>query len=92
MTLVVLLSRLRQFSTDPKPMDFSAYVAGCTWGPLRLDHVEICEGELAIQGTRIDRVDYATFRKTLSIVHERHRAFNWLTGWESVHSQVTTDA
>ncbi len=90
-TYLTLHWRLRQFSTEPGLIDFAAYVSSCNWGPLRLDQLELCEGDLAIQGVRIDRLDYAVFRRTLSIVQERHRAFNWLIGWDSVYSQVTTD-
>lgn len=91
-TYLTLHWRLRQFSIDSKPMDFAAYVASCGWGPLRLDQVELCEGDLAIDGVRIDRLPYAVFRQSLSIVQERHRAFNWLIGWESLYSRVTTDS
>jgi hypothetical protein len=90
-TYLTLHWRLRQFSIESSPMDFAAYVSRCNWGPLRLDNLELCEGDLAIKGVRIDRLDYAVFRRTLSIVQERHRAFNWLIGWDSVYSQVTTD-
>ena len=90
-TYLTLHWRLRQFSIESGSMDFAAYVARCNWGPLRLDQLELCEGDLAVKGVRIDRLDYAVFRKTLSIVQERHRAFNWLVGWYSVYSQVTTD-
>ncbi len=90
-TYLTLHWRLRQFSNEPSPMDLAAYVESCKWGPLRLDQLELCEGDLAVQGVRIDRLDYAAFRRTLSIVQERHRAFNWLIGWDSVYSQVTTD-
>src|SRR6266436_2119388 len=75
-TYLTLHWRLRQFSIEPRPMDFAAYVSSCNWGPLRLDQLELCEGDLAIRGVRIDRLDYAAFRRTLSIVQERHRAFN----------------
>jgi len=90
-TYLTLHWRLRQFSTEPGPMDFAAYVSSCNWGPLRLDQLELCEGDLAFEGERIDRLNYAVFRRTLSIVQERHRAFNWLIGWDSVYSEVTTD-
>ena len=90
-TYLTLHWRLRQFSTESRPMDFAAYVSSCKWGPLRLDQLELCEGDLAVAGVRIDRLDYALFRKTLSIVQQRHQAFNWLIGWDSIYSQVTTD-
>ena len=90
-TYLTLHWRLRQFSSESGPMDFAAYVSSCNWGPLRLDELELCEGDLAIEGVRINRLDYSAFRKTLSIVQERHRAFNWLIGWDRLYSQVTTD-
>jgi hypothetical protein len=91
-TYLTLHWRLRQFISEPDPIDFAGYVSSCKWGPLRLDELELCEGDLAINGVRIDRLDEATCRTTLSIVQERHRAFNWLVGFESVYSQVTTDS
>lgn len=90
-TYLTLHWRLRQFSVDSKTMDFPAYVSDCAWGPLRLDGIELFDGDLAVNGIRIDRLDNSDFRATLSIVQERHRALNWLIGWESVYSQVTTD-
>ena len=90
-TYLTLHWRLRQFSNQREPIDFAACVASCNWGPLRLDQLELREGDLAVEGVRIDRLDYAAFRGTLSIVQERHQAFNWLIGWDSVYSQVTTD-
>ena len=90
-TYLTLHWRLRQFSLDPTAMDFAKYVAECQWGPLRIDQVELCEDDLAVDGVRIDRLPHTTFQNTLSIVQERHRAFNWLIGWESIYSQVTTD-
>lgn len=83
--------RLRQFSLRPQPIDFVEYVSKCNWGPLRLDTLEIFDRDLAINGVRIDKIDYAIFRQSLSIVQERHRAFNWLLGFETVYSQVTAD-
>jgi hypothetical protein len=72
-------------------MDFVAYVKACTWGSLRLDRLEILKGDLAIDGVRIDRAQQAAFRRTLSITQERHQAFNWLLGFETLYSDVTTD-
>jgi hypothetical protein len=90
-TYLTLHWRLRQYSVEPVPMDFAAYVSSCSWGPLRLDELQLCEGDLAIEEVRLDRIGYLEFRRTLSIVQERHRAFNWLIGWDRLYSQVTTD-
>jgi hypothetical protein len=83
--------RLRQFSLEASPMDFVAYVSECTWASLRLDHLETVDRDLAIDGVRIDKVENATYRQTLSITQERHQAFNWLLGFEPLYSEVTTD-
>jgi hypothetical protein len=90
-TYLTLHWRLRQFSLEPAPMDFVAYVAACTWGPLRLDKLETLDDDLAIDGVCIDQLEHATFRRTLSITQERHQAFNWLLGFEPLYSDVTTD-
>jgi len=70
---------------------FVKFVLECAWGPLRLDYLETLNRDLAIEGVRLDKVEYAVFRRSLSITQERHQAFNWLLGFEPVYSQVTTD-
>jgi hypothetical protein len=49
------------------------------------------DNDLAIDGVRIDKVENAAYRRTLSITQERHQAFNWLLGFERLYSEVTTD-
>jgi hypothetical protein len=90
-TYLTLHWRLRQISSKPETIDFVDYVSRCTWGPLCLDHLQILDNDLAIDGTRIDKVEYTRYRRVLSITQERHQAFNWLLGLERVYSQVTTD-
>ena len=90
-TYLTLHWRLRQFSIDSKTLDFVSYVASCKWGPLTLDELEVVGTDLAIGGVRVDAVSESEFQSTLSITQERHQAFNWLLGEESVYSQVTTD-
>jgi hypothetical protein len=72
-------------------MDLVAYVSACTWASLCLDHLETLDNDLAIDGVRIDKVENAAYRRTLSITQERHQAFNWLLGFERLYSEVTTD-
>jgi hypothetical protein len=48
-------------------MDFASHASSCNWGPWRLDELELCEGDLAIAGVRIDGLQYAAYRRTLSI-------------------------
>jgi hypothetical protein len=90
-TYLTLHWRLRQFSLDRIKMDFANFVSRCTWGPLNTKELELIEGDLAIQGQRIDRVPEWSYRTALSIAQERHRAFNWLLGYEPIYSEVTTD-
>ena len=49
-------------------MDFTAYVSACKWASLRLDRLETLDGDLAIDGVRIDKVENATYRRALSVI------------------------
>jgi hypothetical protein len=83
--------RLREFSLRPVTMDFVDYVARSRWGALRLDHIEIQDRDLAIDGTRLDKIEAKQLHRTLGITQERHTAFNWLLGFEPIYSEVTAD-
>jgi hypothetical protein len=83
--------RLREFSLRPVAMDLVDYVSRCQWAALRLDRLEIRDGDLAIDGTRLDKLEAKQFRRALGIAQERHTAFNWLLGFEPIYSQVTAD-
>jgi len=90
-TYLTLHWRLQQFSLDRSPMDFVNFVSRCTWGPLTTEELELIDGDLAVQGHRIDRISEGSYRTALSIAQERHRAFNWLLGGGPKYSEVTTD-
>jgi hypothetical protein len=90
-TCLTLHWRLRQFSFDSARMDFRGFAEKCEWASMRLTHLEIIDDDLAIDGVRIDKVEFKRWREVLSITQERHRAFNWLLGFETLYSQVTTD-
>ena len=83
--------RLRQYFLHPEPIDFPDLVAHFNWGPLRLTDLELVDGDLAIDGRRIDRVSPDERERTYSSVRERHKAFNWLLGAARVYSAVSTD-
>jgi len=72
-TYLTLHWRLRLLESDPGPKDFVSCVSACTWGFLRLDQLELVDNDIAIDGVRIDKLDYSKYRETLSIVQERHR-------------------
>jgi len=90
-TYLTLHWRLRQFSEEPGPIDFPAYVSACNWGPLRLDYLEIVDGDLAFDGVRIDQLADGAVNHALGIAQERHQAFNWLLGFDPRYSAVSTD-
>jgi Domain of unknown function (DUF4272) len=90
-TYMTLHWRLRLITSNPGPMDFVANVAAATWYPLRLDRLELQDNDIIIDGVPIHKLDQARYRQILSIAQERHRAFNWLVGFELIYSQVTTD-
>jgi len=90
-TYLTLHWRLRQFSLSPDVMNFVDYVSQCQWASLRLDHLEIQGGDLAIDGMPLDKLESKVFHRTLGITQERHTAFNWLLGFEPIYSEVTND-
>lgn len=83
--------RLREYQLHAEPIDFPDVVSWFNRGPLRLDGLDLVDGDLAICGRRIDRVSFDEFAQTFSIVIERHKAFNWLLGAARVYSAVSTD-
>lgn len=56
-----------------------------------MDHLEVQDRELAIDGVQLDNLESKVFRRTLGITQERHTAFNWLLGFEAIYSEVTAD-
>jgi len=90
-TYLTLHWRLRLLDSDPGHLDFVSSVERCTWGPLRLDMLNLIDNDILIHGVRIDQLDERKHRGTISIVQERHQAFNWLLGFESLYSRVTTE-
>jgi Domain of unknown function (DUF4272) len=90
-TYLTLHWRLREFLLQRQPIDFEASVRRATWGPLTVAELRLIGGDLAIGDVRIDRAPEPAFRKVLSIAGERHHAFNWLLGFESIYSEISTD-
>jgi len=90
-TYMTLHWRLRLIESNPGPMDYVACIERATWYPHRLDQLDLIDNDIAIDGVRIDKLDYNRYRQTLNITQERHQAFNWLLGFEQLYSQVTTD-
>ena len=90
-TYLTLHWRLREFSLRSVTIDFVDYVSKCEWASMRLDHLQVQDRELAIDGARLDNLEPKVFRRILGITQERHTAFNWLLGFEAIYSEVTAD-
>jgi hypothetical protein len=78
--LFALHWRLRDYSVNPKVMDFAEYARTCWFGPLDLTALPLVDGDLALRGERIDLAPPEVFSSAHSIAQERHQAVNWL--WE----------
>jgi len=89
-TYLTLHWRLRQFSISHDRIPFADYVAWATWGPLTVAELDLIDGDLAVQGERIDRISRDQYDLATSIARERHQAFNWLLGFDPVYSLVRT--
>lgn len=80
--------RLREYALRPGPMDFAAVVANGGWARLDIDDRALVDGDLAIDGVRIDQADVARIERCISIASERHRAASWLAGTDPVYSNA----
>jgi Domain of unknown function (DUF4272) len=78
--LFALHWRLRNFHINPGVMDFAEYARTCWFGPLDVSGLPLAEGDLGLQGERLDRVSPEVFSSAHSAAQERHQAANWL--WE----------
>lgn len=83
--------RLRQFSLHPERMNFADFARTAWFGPLNIEGVPFASSDLSIGGVPISEADPSMWRLTLSIARERHRAFNWLLGYESEYSEVAAN-
>jgi hypothetical protein len=78
--LFALHWRLRNFHLNPGVMDFAEFAWTCPFGPLDIAGLPLVEGDLGLQGARIDRAPRDVFSSAHSAALERHQAVNWL--WE----------
>lgn len=83
--------RLRQYSLDGAAMDFADVARRAWFGPLSLDGLRLCEGDLELRGVPLFRAPEELWREALSIAQERQLAVNWLEGQDPIYSQVTAD-
>ncbi len=82
--------RLRQFSLKHEAMNLAEFAPTAWFGPLNIDGVPLVDGDLAIAGKAISQTPAEQVQMATSITMERHRAFNWLLGYDPVYSEVDT--
>ena len=70
--------RLRDFSLNPRALDFAQFCKTAWFGPLSLQGVRLEDGDLAVGHTAISKASEPAVRTTMSIARERHQAANWL--------------
>ncbi len=71
--------RLRNYSLEPKAMDFETFARECWFGPLDIRPYKLIGGDLALGDYAIHDAPDDLFRTALSATMERHQAINWLT-------------
>jgi hypothetical protein len=69
-------------------MDFAEFARTCWFGPLDITGLPLVDGDLALQGKRIDRATADAFALAQSIAVERHLAANWLCEGPERYSQA----
>lgn len=83
--------RLREYSISRERLDFATLARVARFGPLDIEGLDLIGGDLALDGLGLLDAAEDRWRECLSIASERHRAANWLAGFESVYSEVTAD-
>ena len=75
--------RLRQYSLDGARLDFVDFARRASFGPLAIDGLRICEGDLEIRGAPLFRAPEELWQEAMSIARERQQAANWLEGQDA---------
>jgi hypothetical protein len=97
--LLAIYWRLTNYYVRPTAIDFVAFTetsfAGfdrIAWfSPLEIAGLPLCDGDLAIQGARLDRATPEAIATARSAAHERHLAINWLLEGPERYSSASTD-
>lgn len=81
--------RTVDFRVQSKPIAFAE--VSIFGGPFDLSWAQLLDGDLALQGARIDRASDQVRQLASSLSFERFRAANWLLGHQRVYSETPTD-
>jgi len=82
--------RMRDFSVRPHSMDFVQFSKKCWFGSFDISRFRIIDNDLAIGDEAIHRADTDEVDRVQSIAFERHRAINWLMGYDTIYSETDT--
>ncbi|HZZ78020.1 MAG TPA: DUF4272 domain-containing protein [Gemmataceae bacterium] len=88
--LFALHWRLRNFHVDPKAMDYAKFARTAWFGPLD-SGLPLADGDLMLQGERIDRATPDAFSTAHSASLERHQAVNWVWEGPDRYSNASAD-
>ena len=83
--------RLRDFTLNPKALDFEQFARDAWFGPLDVGRARFVDGDLAIGELSISEADEEDVEMCAEIIMERHQALNWLMGQNVLYSEVTAD-
>lgn len=70
--------RLRNFQLNREVLNFAEFAKTCWFGPLDISGMSLNDGDLELQGARLDRRPRHIVGTALSAAMERHKAANWL--------------
>lgn len=83
--------RLREFETDPKPMDFKAYAKRAWCGPMDLSLARLSDSnDLEVGGETLAEASEESWTRASGIMNERRMAAHWLLGHATVYSENDT--
>jgi len=82
--------RLRDYGLSRRKMDLKEFARTCWFGPINIEGVALEEGDLSVDGKTILKADPDIVNRCCSIAVERHKAVNWLRGYDSTYSEVDT--
>lgn len=82
--------RLRDFTIRPEAMNFAEFAENAWFGKLPLDNIRLADGDLALQEYAISKAPRELFSACMSAAQERHKAINWLHGYDETYSEVDT--
>lgn len=84
--LVTVHWRLRDLFVKDRAMDLEAMVRSAPPGIFNLEGIPLVDGDLAIGGVPLIRVDPREVQERLNAAEERLRAIHWLLGQHPLYS------